>query len=141
MSLLKQQNGDDYPEAANKHLQDGYVLLKGNRFDGAAYLAGYVVECAIKTLIQVETGSGVRSHEIVELQNTFSTLAAQFGARTSRFYIPLAAQLKNSEVLKWAPEMRYHSPAITKNSAGEMVQEANEIYGLVIGELILDGVI
>ena len=104
-------------------------------------MAGYVVECAIKTLIQVETGSGFRSHEIVELQNTFSTLAAQFGARTSRFYTPLAAQLKNSEVLKWTPEMRYHSPAITKNSAGEMVREANEIYGLVIGELILDGVI
>ena len=141
MSLLKQQNGDDYPEAANKHLQDGYILLKGNRFDGTAYLAGYVVECAIKTLIQVETGSGFRSHELVELQNTFGTLAAQFGARTSRFYNPLAAQLKNSEVIKWNPEMRYHGPVVTENSAREMVREANEIYGLVVGELILDGVI
>lgn len=49
MSRLKQANGDDYPEAALKHLQDADALVRGRRFDGAAYLAGYVVECALKT--------------------------------------------------------------------------------------------
>ena len=37
-------------------MQDSGVLLAGGRYDGAAYLAGYVVECALKTLIQLEAG-------------------------------------------------------------------------------------
>lgn len=49
MSRLKRPNGDDYPEAARKHLRDADALFRGGRFDGAAYLTGYVVECALKT--------------------------------------------------------------------------------------------
>lgn len=56
MSRLRQSNGDDYPEAAGKHLTDASVLVADDRHDGAAYLAGYVVECALKALIQMETG-------------------------------------------------------------------------------------
>ena len=48
---------DDYPEAARKHLVDATALATARRFDGAAYLSGYVVECAAKLLIQVETAS------------------------------------------------------------------------------------
>ena len=56
MSRLGQRNGDDYPDAARKHLEDAKVLLAGSRPDGAAYLAGYVVECALKTVVQLATG-------------------------------------------------------------------------------------
>ena len=58
VSRLQQNNGDDYPEAASKHLEDATVLFAGTHADGAAYLAGYVVECALKTLIQAQTGRG-----------------------------------------------------------------------------------
>lgn len=33
MSLLSQVNGDDYPDAAGKHLGDSKVLMAGNRHD------------------------------------------------------------------------------------------------------------
>ena len=56
MSRLRQSNGDDYPEAAGRHILDSRALVARRRFDGAAYLAGYVVECTLKTLIQLETG-------------------------------------------------------------------------------------
>ena len=49
MSTLRQPNGDDYPEAAPKHLQDADALARSRRFDGAAHLSGYVAECALKT--------------------------------------------------------------------------------------------
>ena len=52
MSRLRQGNGDDYPDAAGKHMEDSNVLIAGSRYDGGAYLAGYVVECSLKTLIQ-----------------------------------------------------------------------------------------
>ncbi len=45
---------DDYPGAASKHVLDGEALLAAGRFDGAGYLAGYAVECAITTVAQVE---------------------------------------------------------------------------------------
>lgn len=35
-------DGDDYPGAAGKHLADASTLFSGGRYDGAAYLAGYL---------------------------------------------------------------------------------------------------
>ena len=67
MSRLQQSNGDDYPEAAVKHMQDSGALLAGGRYDGAAYLAGYVVECALKTLIQLEAGQVRHHHDLSRL--------------------------------------------------------------------------
>ncbi len=43
--------GDDFPDAAGKNLSDAMTLLEANRYDGAGYLAGYVVECSLKTFI------------------------------------------------------------------------------------------
>jgi Mrp family chromosome partitioning ATPase len=50
-SNKKQATGEDYPDAVIKHCDDARQHLSGNRPDGAAYLAGYAVECAIRTLI------------------------------------------------------------------------------------------
>ena len=43
MSRMKQCNDDDFPEAAGKHLEDASELFARARYDGTAYLAGYVV--------------------------------------------------------------------------------------------------
>lgn len=141
MSRLRQANGDDYPEAASKHLQDASVLLSGERFDGVAYLSGYVVECTIKTLIQVETGQGSPSHDLVHLRDILGLLATRAGARTGRFYIPVATLLRDAEVLGWEPGIRYHGPETDPSSAETWWQEASDVYSLVIGGLTLDGVI
>jgi hypothetical protein len=57
MSRLRTPNGDDHPEAAHKQLLDAQSLLGQQRADGAAYLSGYVVECALKSLWLHETGA------------------------------------------------------------------------------------
>lgn len=46
-------NKDDYPAAAGKHLSDADALIRAGRFDGAAYLVGYVLECSLRTVIMV----------------------------------------------------------------------------------------
>ena len=140
MSNLRQQDGDDYPEAAGRHLQDAGVLLAGNRHDGAAYLAGYVVECAMKTLIQVETGKPPRrSHDLIALRDAIGVLAVQADTRTGRLYTGVLS--KASEVLEWRPEIRYHGQAVPSHTARAWFGEASEVYRGVVGSLILDGAI
>lgn len=40
MSKFATPQGDDHPEAAEKHLQDATALLATGTADGAAYLSG-----------------------------------------------------------------------------------------------------
>lgn len=142
MSRLQQNNGDDYPEAAGKHLKDAGVLLTGARPDGAAYLAGYVVECALKTLIQVQTGRRTISHDLAGLRNSLGAIAAQAGPQTQRYFAAAAALLNGASILGWNPEVRYRAVGyVTSATAGSWLQEAGAVYSRVIGGLRLDGVI
>ena len=91
MSRLRQANCDDYPEAAGKHMQDSRLLLAGGRHDGAAYLAGYVVECALKTLIQLEAGQVRYSHDLSGLDLELDKLAAQASSLAGKLYLSAQA--------------------------------------------------
>ncbi len=71
MSNLATSHGDDFPEAAEKNLLDARCLAGGTRWDGAAYHAGYVVECSLKTLLLVDA--------LAHRTGSLSTVAA--GAR------------------------------------------------------------
>ena len=71
---------EDFPKAALKHLQDAQALLKSNRFDGAAYLAGYVVECALKAMIEVERKNVPHIHDLSQLQSRLQALAVVAGS-------------------------------------------------------------
>lgn len=144
MSRLKQSNGDDYPEAALKHLRDAAALVRGRRFDGAAYLAGYVVECALKTLIQVESGQARRSHELTKLLDVLDELAVHAKTRTGRLYISAAASFKAADVLAWTPEMRYRGPRDAGDAsrvAETWLREARSAYERIVGSLLLEGAI
>lgn len=129
MSRLRQHNGDDYPEAAGKHLEDATNLLAAARADGAAYLAGYVVECALKTLIQVQTGQGTYYHGLAKLSNRLGAIAAQAGPQTQRYYAAASALLNGASILAWNPEMRYRAVGhVTSTTAGSWLQEARAVY-------------
>ena len=54
MTRLASCQGDDYPVASKKHLDDASALAQGGRHTGCAYLAGYVVECALKSVLLYE---------------------------------------------------------------------------------------
>ena len=43
---------ESFSQAAARHLYDANVLLNGQRWDNAVYLAGYVVECSFKVLVE-----------------------------------------------------------------------------------------
>jgi len=48
-------NRKDFQRLAETRLVDAQALLKSRRYDGAYYLAGYAVECALKACIAKRT--------------------------------------------------------------------------------------
>ena len=48
-------NRIDFQNLAAERLSDAETLLAAGRFDGAYYVAGYVVECALKACIANKT--------------------------------------------------------------------------------------
>lgn len=138
MSRL-QSNGDDYPEAAGKHLHDASVLMDGARHDGTAYLAGYVVECALKSLIQLESGRPYSSHDLQGINSTLRTIAAQADRRTKQMYASASKILRGADIYAWKPAMRYQAAHVTQSTARRWLQEAESIYNIIIGGLRIEG--
>ena len=130
---------DDFPKAALKHLQDAQALLKSNRFDGAAYLAGYVVECARKTMIEVERKNVPHIHDLSQLQSRLQALAVVTGSHTGQLYVAIAQAI--NQIHSWIPEMRYREPSVAAPVAGSWLAEADDVYKKVIGSLTLAGLI
>ncbi len=144
MSKLALRNGDDHPEAAKKHLSDADVLVNARRFDGAAYLAGYVIESCLKALVILEHGSsgpGLKSHDLRNLASAANTLLGMAGARAGKYVGSAVRGLATARIMAWKPEMRYHAPSIIQGEASAWIREARSVYHETIGQMILDGII
>ena len=48
-------NRNDFQQIANIRLKEARTLLRNQNYDGAYYLSGYVVECALKACISKNT--------------------------------------------------------------------------------------
>lgn len=139
MSRLVTPQGDDHPDAASKHLQDAATLLSAGRADGAAYLSGYVVECSLKSLIQLETGTAGWGHSISDLTRQVAMLAAVAGARTARYFGSLTAGVPLSQLSGWRPELRYRAPSMTVADAQAWHSVADAVFQETIGQMRLNG--
>jgi len=142
VSKLAQPNGDDFPEAADKLVDDSAILHGGNRHDGAAYLAGYVVECCLKTILLLETKT-TWGHHLTNLTTEISRLYSIAGTKTAKYAsAPAVKQLPASPVIQWNPDMRYRSAgSVSPAAAAIWVHDAKAVYDATIVEMRLDGVI
>jgi HEPN domain-containing protein len=146
MSNLATHNGDDHPEAAKKHLFDAKALVNSGRTDGAAYLAGYVIECSLKALLFFEHGvaggSGLAwGHSLTQLQSAVSTTIAAAGAKAARYIGTNIRNLSSAAIMAWDPAMRYRAPSVSNAQATSWVDEAQLVYDETVGQMMLDGVI
>jgi len=145
MSQLRQPNGDDHPEAARKHLEDARVLLAKGRADGAAYLSGYVVECALKSIILLATENAIKGHSLKDLRLTARTASpvlwhTQAGA--ARYITSAVTELNSSGISRgWEPAMRYQAPNMTTSQANAWFTEAQDLYRETVYQMVLDGAV
>jgi hypothetical protein len=117
--------------------------LKAQRYDGAAYLSGYIVECSLKALIQFETGQGIKDHKFDRIHKNITRLCAQANSKTAKYVSSPAVQnLLNCNIRNWTPDMRYYSEGnISPTDTQMWINEANEIYVSTILAMKLDRVI
>jgi HEPN domain-containing protein len=150
MSKVRQPSGEDHPEAAAKHLDDAQTLFVQNRWDGAAYLSGYVVECALKAVILVGNNNkpgwpgGGQGHNLSQLTTAATSFlsAVAFNGRTAK-YAPLLKKARTiSGANGWSVFMRY-MPAghINETTATAFFNEAEDLYKATVIELIKDGLL
>lgn len=132
---------ESFIQAAARHLHDAEILLNQQRWDNAIYLAGYVVECTFKVLVDKyisDRDCSKFGHNLTELQGK--------GIERLRIIYPtLDTQLPisrtNETVLAdYHPQRRYFKSGLWNESeAREAVKRAAEIYNEIIPRLILDG--
>jgi HEPN domain-containing protein len=143
MSKISQPNGDDYPEAAKKHLDDAETLLQAGRCDGAGYLTGYIVECVLKTVIVLERGNAFYHHDLTRLSQSAIRLAAMPSARTAKYAIkPTPGHSLYDRSTGWRETLRYRRAAyVSPKDAADWLAEARILFAAAIIPMQLDGVV
>ncbi len=143
MSKLVQSNGDDHPEAAAKNLEDSRTLLVAGHSDGSGYLAGYVVECVLKTLLLAEKGVAMKSHDLAALSSRALLVVSTAGSVTGRHLTPASLTSGIGSVTAgWKETIRYRpSGAVSAQAAQVWLDEADVLFRTVVEPLWLDGVL
>lgn len=131
---------DDYLQAGGKHLDDAFLLLAYRRFDNAAYLSGYVVECSLKALVQA-FGVSPRPfrHHLPELSGAALRLASLLSPGRRRYTLP-ASNAVRAVCQEWVPSMRYSSPgSVLEQEATQWCEGADQVYRAIVVPQLLDG--
>lgn len=133
---------DNYPEAARKHVLDSEALLSANRYDGAGYLAGYAVECTLKTLIWVETSKGRGGHDLNRLSAQALLLAGLPTQKTAAYVKePMITSLLYGPA-GWRETLRYEPEGtVTEADCKAWVSEARRLHDAVIIPMKFAGVL
>jgi len=135
---------EKYLSAAARHWDSSERLKNDGCFEEAAYLSGYIAECAVKGLLVISaprSAPSAFSHEIGRLASDGLLLAMLLSPAVRR-----AADLVNAEgltgLIDWKPEMRYWATgSIRDGNARSMVAEGEKAARRILIGLALDGLI
>ena len=124
---------------ALSRLEDAQILVRNKRFDGAYYLAGYVVEYSLKAIIAKlipEKVTGFPS--IKEEFSILSNLKEHNFEKLLEFIMPIQTDRNNFKnkfgqewitVLEWSPEFRYSKVnSISKEKTEIMIETCKTLY-------------
>jgi hypothetical protein len=135
---------EDYASAAARHWDNAQFLGDDNRWQEAAYLAGYIAECSLKALLE-RTAPDILlqllGHNLVALTGEALEMAALLNP-TSRRYPVATLSPGTPGVSRWKPEHRYERTGfLTDREFQQIVAEAQLVGRSVLIELMLDGIV
>lgn len=127
--------------AAMKHVDDVERLFQCGGFDNTAYLAGYVAECSLKSLLLrpgLPAGKQL-GHDLTLMVGSALYLAVTICPARRRSDLPTSKDFLDL-TLQWNPDERYKKRGTTSVTTAESRQRATqEIEHLLLIPQILDG--
>lgn len=122
--------GTVFKVIAEMRLKDARVLLDSNRLNGALYLAGYSVECALKWAVTrrlelVYLPADLETHDLQKLVGN-SGLMPQL--REDAAIAPLFSALVDD----WGPQERYAASKLDAKTAKRLYNQTKQVYEWLI---------
>jgi len=127
--------------AAQKHLTDSSLLLEQKRFDNTAYLSGYVVECCLKALLDMDRMPSVKElgHELPLMAGNALMLGYALAPSRRRYNLAATPDL-DLLINNWKPDSRYDQENTTTPALAESrLRGAQAAYAQIGVAMILDG--
>ncbi len=130
---------------------DARMLAALKRYRNACYLAGYVVECTLKVLVEAASRRQVkRTHDLSSLREQILTLSLSAGQSVAKYGDPMqfaytmitggaASRQPAGQPCDWDPVHRYNGSRwddAAKSTA--YLQEAERAVA-ILNQLLLDG--
>jgi len=121
-------NRDDLKELALIKLEDAKVLLENERYDGAYYLCGYVVECGLKACIAKQT----KQYDFPDKDIIAQSWTHKLTTLVKAAKLPLKEMAKDKDfainwalAIRWSEESRYQK---------HEEKEARDLYSAITDE-------
>lgn len=147
-------SNDDFGATAVRMMLDASVLGQAGRHRTACYVAGYVVECTLKALLELDNQKH-KSHDLETLQDLVGTLALTGTARSARYgnpglFAPTMLQQVAPPTIKpgktifhchWDPEHRYDGARwASAQVCDDYLREAGRCHDVLV-QMTIDGVL
>lgn len=128
---------EDYFSAGLRHLRDAQALA--GKSDNAAYLAGYVVECGLKRVIQFYDHARPYGHDVLGMQGRALAFAALMAPGAARYRIDLIPELEQA-CQEWPSNLRYRRTSdLDGATAKRLMAVADAFFERLFLPLVLDG--
>ena len=132
---------ENFADASARHFDDATQLITHQRYDNAAYLLGYVVECAMKTVFSA--GPLMKPQKLGHDLNAISIDALQLlwivAPAMRRYQIPESQDLEDF-IRDWDPSLRYRqSGAVDELQAKKWAVSAGQVFENFVVQSVLDG--
>ena len=134
-------NATTFISAAQKHLTDSSLLVEQKRFDNTAYLSGYVVECCLKALLDIDGMPSVKElgHELPLMAGNALMLGYALAPSRRRYNLAATPDL-DLLINTWKPDSRYEKENTTTAALAESrLRGAQAAYEQIGVAMILDG--
>ena len=131
---------ENFADAAARHLDDAMLLKSHQRFDNAAYLAGYVVECAMKAVLAASSLTPQRlGHELQAISVEAMPLLWIVAPAMRRYEVPASNDV-DELIRNWKPDLRYGTSGVIDSVMAEQwTSAARQVFDSFVVSSVLDG--
>jgi HEPN domain-containing protein len=131
---------ESFSDAAARHLDDAILLNSQERFDNAAYLSGYVVECAMKAVLSASPVTPQRlGHELQTISVEAMHLLWIVAPAMRRYEMPASRDV-DSLMRDWSPDLRYAASGAFDSVRTEgWMSGARHVFESFVVSSVLDG--